>query len=145
MWVRRFYRRTNSRQVIATCNSIKLRRKLLAESDLTLEKVLQIGQLMEEAQHHLSIIEQKSTLPISETLNQEELNALITIVVHHQRNHFKKVIWNKIKSSTIESHIIRIRNNIVTTKMNAVTVVPKDTEEINVDKVEAEHVVNAVT
>ena len=29
--------------------------------------------------------------------------------------------------------------------MNAVTVVPKDTEEINVDKVEAEHVVNAVT
>ena len=29
--------------------------------------------------------------------------------------------------------------------MNTVTVVPKDTEEINVDKVEAEHVVNAVT
>ena len=48
----------------------------MTESDLTLEKVLQIGQLMEEAQHHSSIIEQKSTLPISETLNQEELNAL---------------------------------------------------------------------
>lgn len=31
---------------------------------------------MEEAQHHLSIIEQKSTMPISETLNQEELNSL---------------------------------------------------------------------
>ena len=76
MWVRRFYRRTNSRQVIATWNSIKLRRKLLTESYLTLEKVLQIGQLMEEAQHHLSIIEQKSTMPISETLNQEELNSL---------------------------------------------------------------------
>ena len=29
--------------------------------------------------------------------------------------------------------------------MNAVTVVPKDTEEINVDKVEAEHLVNALT
>ena len=29
--------------------------------------------------------------------------------------------------------------------MNAVTVVPKDTEEINVDKLEAEHVVNALT
>ena len=29
--------------------------------------------------------------------------------------------------------------------MNAVTVVPKDTEEINIDKVEAEHVVNALT
>ena len=29
--------------------------------------------------------------------------------------------------------------------MNAVTVVPKDTEEINVGKVEAEHVVNALT
>lgn len=29
--------------------------------------------------------------------------------------------------------------------MNPVTVVPKDTEEINVNKVEAEHVVNAVT
>ena len=43
-------------QVIATYNSTKLRRKLLTDSDLTLEKVLQIGQSMKQAQHHLSTI-----------------------------------------------------------------------------------------
>ena len=63
-------------KAIATCNSTKLRRKLLAEPDLTLEKVLQIGQSMEQAQHHLSTIEQKSTPSTSETTNQEELNVL---------------------------------------------------------------------
>ena len=67
-------------QVIATCNSTKLRRKLLTESDLTLEKVLQIGQSMEQAQHHLSTIEQKSTS------NQEELNVL----PYHRRSPPKK-------------------------------------------------------
>ena len=63
-------------KAIATCSSTKLRRKLLAEPDLTLEKVLQIGQSMEQAQHHLSTIEQKSTPSTSETTNQEELNVL---------------------------------------------------------------------
>ena len=63
-------------QVIATYNSTKLRRKLMTESDLTLEKVLQIGQSMKQAQHHLSSIEQKSTPSTSETSNQEELNVL---------------------------------------------------------------------
>ena len=48
----------------------------MAESDLTLDKVLQIGQSMEQAQHHSSTIEQKSTPSTSETSNQEELNAL---------------------------------------------------------------------
>ena len=61
-------------RVIATCNSTKLRKKLLAESDLTLEKVL--GHTMEQARHHLSTIEQKSTPSTSETSNQGELNAL---------------------------------------------------------------------
>ena len=48
----------------------------MAELDLTLEKVLQIGQSMEQAQRHPSTIEQKSTPSTSETSNQEELNAL---------------------------------------------------------------------
>ena len=73
-------------QVIATCNSTKLRRKLLTESDLTLEKVLQIGQSMEQAQHRLSTIEQKSTPSTSETSNQEELNVL----PYHRRSPPKK-------------------------------------------------------
>ena len=45
----------------------------------------------------------------------------------------------------IETYIIRIRKNtVVTTKMNTVAVLPKDTEEMNVDEVRAEHVVNAI-
>ena len=55
---------------------MKLRRKLLTESDLTLEKVLQIAQSMEQAQHYLSTIEQKSAPSTSETSNQEEQDSL---------------------------------------------------------------------
>ena len=45
-------------------------------TDLTLEKVLQRVQYIEQAQHHSSTIEQKSTLSASETSNQKELNVL---------------------------------------------------------------------
>ena len=126
-------------QVIATCNSTKLRRKLLTESDLTLEKVLQIGQSMEQAQHHLSTIEQKSTS------NQEELNVL----PYHRRSPpkkpFQKIIRNKIKTLITETHISKVRNSIlVTTKLNVVAVVLKGTEEMNVVQVKTKHIVNAI-
>ena len=132
-------------QVIATCNSTKLRRKLLTESDLTLEKVLQIGQSMEQAQHHLSTIEQKSTPSTSETSNQEELNVL----PYHRRSPpkkpFQKIIRNKIKTLITETHISKVRNSIlVTTKLNVVAVVLKGTEEMNVVQVKTKHIVNAI-
>ena len=132
-------------QAIATCSSTKLRRKLLAEPDLTLEKVLQIGQSMEQAQHHLSTIEQKSTPSTSETTNQEELNVLR----YHRRSvpkiPFQKIIRNKIKTLITETHISTVRKSIlVTTKLNVVPVMLKDTEEMNVDEVKTEHVVDAI-
>ena len=58
----------------------------MTKSDLTLEKVLQIGQSIKQAQHHLSTIEQKSTPSTSETSNQEELNVLR----YHRRSLPKK-------------------------------------------------------
>ena len=69
----------------------------------------------------------------------------VTFAIHYQRNYFKKIIRNKIKSLITETHSSRVRNSIlVTTKLNAVTVVPKGTEEINVDEVKTEHVVDAI-
>ena len=118
----------------------------MTEPDLALEKVLQMGQSMEQAQHHSSNIEQKPTLSTSETSKQEGLNVLC---YHHhslpakpfQKNHLKK---EKVKTFITGTHICRVRNNIlVTIKMNTVTVVPKSTEEMNVDKVKTQHVVNA--
>ena len=47
-------------QVIATCTSSKLRKRLLSETDLTLDKVLQIGKIMESAHHHNKEIETKA-------------------------------------------------------------------------------------
>ena len=70
---------------------------------------------------------------------------LDTIAVHYQRNRFKKIIRNKIKTLIIETHISRVSNSIlVTTKLNVVAVVPKGTEEMNVDEVKTEHVVDAI-
>ena len=46
-------------QVIATFTSSKLRKRLLSETDLTLDKVLQIGNIMESAHHHNKEIETK--------------------------------------------------------------------------------------
>ena len=77
----------------------------MTESDLTLEKVLQTGQSMEQAQHYSSTIEQKSTLSTSETSNQEELNALRYYRHSPQRKHFKKIIRTKIKTLITETHI----------------------------------------
>ena len=47
-------------QVIATCTSSKLRKRLLSEADLTLDKVLQIGRIMVSAHHHNKEIETKA-------------------------------------------------------------------------------------
>ena len=47
-------------QVIATCTSSKLRKRLLSEADLTLDKVLQIGKIMESAHHYNKEIETKA-------------------------------------------------------------------------------------
>ena len=47
-------------QVIATCTSSKLRKRLLSETDLTSDKVLQIGKIMESAHHHNKEIETKA-------------------------------------------------------------------------------------
>ena len=46
--------------VIATCTSSKLRKRLISETDLTLDKVLQIGKIMESAHHHNKQIETKA-------------------------------------------------------------------------------------
>ena len=69
----------------------------------------------------------------------------ITIAVHYQKTHFKKIIGNKIKTLITKTHIRRVRNSIlVTAKMNAVAVVPKSTDEMNVREVKTEHVVHAI-
>lgn len=47
-------------QVIAKCQSSKLRKRLLQEADLTLDKVLTIGKLMEQSDHQTKKIEQQN-------------------------------------------------------------------------------------
>ena len=42
-------------QVIATCTSSKLRKRLLSETDLTSDKVLEIGKIKESAHHNKEI------------------------------------------------------------------------------------------
>ena len=69
----------------------------------------------------------------------------VTIGIHYQRNHSKKIIRKKIKTLITETHISGVRNStLVTTKLNVVVVVPKDTKEMNVDEVKTEHVVDAI-
>ena len=69
----------------------------------------------------------------------------VTIGIHYQRNHSKKIIRKKIKTLITETHINGVRNStLVTTKLNVVVVVPKDTKEMNVDEVKTEHVVDAI-
>ena len=47
-------------QVIAACSSSKLRKRLLAEPELTLQKCSTIGQTLESAHHHTKEIESTS-------------------------------------------------------------------------------------
>ena len=69
----------------------------------------------------------------------------VTIGVHYQRNHSKKIIRNKIKTLITETHISGVRNStLVTTKLSVVAVVLKDTEEMNIDEVKTENVVDAI-
>ena len=48
-------------QVIAACSSSKLRKRLLAEPELTLQKCITIGQTLESAHHHTKEIESTSS------------------------------------------------------------------------------------
>ena len=47
-------------QVIAACSSSKLRKRVLAEPELTLQKCITIGQTLESAHHHTKEIESTS-------------------------------------------------------------------------------------
>ena len=63
-------------QVIATCTSSKLRKRLLSEADFTLDKVLQIGKIMESAHHHNKEIETKAGCKSKDDYQAEYLNYL---------------------------------------------------------------------
>ena len=95
---------------------------------------------MEQAQHHSSAIEQKSTLSNIESRRikcaplPSPFTTKDTISKKSSETHLK------IKLLNTETYITRVRTNIiVATKMNADAAVPKATEEMNVDEVKTEH------
>ena len=71
-------------QIIVACSSSKFRKRLLTETNLTLEKTLNIGRIMESANHHTKEIENhketQDSLP--ELVNQ------MTVKSHHHRKPF---------------------------------------------------------
>ena len=81
-------------QVIATCSSTGLRKKLLTEPDLTLAKVIEIAQVMETAHHQVKEIEAKHEQPFLQTpsaQNDEDyLNFLRWKNAQHQKTSFRK-------------------------------------------------------
>jgi len=56
-------------RVVSGCRASKLRKRLLAEKDLTLDKVLEIGQSMEAAKTQARHIEQNNMKQTGETVN----------------------------------------------------------------------------
>ena len=63
-------------QVIAKCKSSKLRKRLLQAPDLTLEKVLAIGKLMEQSDHQAKKTEQQYGAGSSAETAQESFSEL---------------------------------------------------------------------
>ncbi len=57
-------------QVIAKCKSSKLRKRLLQEPDLTLNKVITIGKLMEQSDHQAKKIEQQNCAGSSDAMKE---------------------------------------------------------------------------
>ena len=77
-------------QVIAKCKSSKLRKRLLQEPDLTLEKVLRIGKLMEQSDHQTRQIEQNNGIGVSAETKQDsfsELNRIKSDKWQHKGKH----------------------------------------------------------
>ena len=58
-------------QIISSCLSSKLRKRLLTEPELTLDKLAQIAQAMEDASHYTKQIEEKNQL--AESINKMTL------------------------------------------------------------------------
>ena len=83
-------------QVISSCSSSKLRKRLLTEPNLTLEKVTQISQAMESAAHHSKQIEESQTLkPEREDLNK---------VKHYSRKYVPRKPQQSYNSRQQHSH-----------------------------------------
>ena len=63
-------------QIISSCLSSKLRKRLLTEPDLTLTKLVQIAQAMKDASHYTKQIEEKNQIPsqVAESLNKLNLH-----------------------------------------------------------------------
>ena len=77
-------------QVIAKCKSSKLRKRLLQEPDLTLEKVLRIGKLMEQSDHQTRQIEQQNGAGASADTKMDsfsELNKIKSDKWQHKSKH----------------------------------------------------------
>ena len=107
-------------QIIATCSSTGLRKKLLTETDLTLAKVIEIAQVMETAHHQVKEIEAKHEQPFLQTpsaQNDEDYLNFFAGKMHNTRKlvlgkakrNFKKAVGDVVQKVTTVANAVEVK------------------------------------